>query len=127
MSISSRMPRRRDSATTCQAECLRWSYADKTLHSVAPHYARFRTTQCNGDGARMAIRWPGSRTSARSVRSDARYRQSAEVSSATHGDRTVLLDFRSEQFFSLDDVGHRIWESLGHRASVDELVTELVA
>jgi Coenzyme PQQ synthesis protein D (PqqD) len=75
----------------------------------------------------MAIRWPGLRTSAKGVRSDARYRQSAEVSSATHGDRTVLLDLRSEQFFSLDDVGHRIWELLGRRASVDEIVLELVA
>jgi hypothetical protein len=61
------------------------------------------------------------------VRSNARFRQSADVSSATHGDRTVLLDLRSEQFFSLDDVGHRIWELLGRQASVDEIVIELVA
>jgi len=73
----------------------------------------------------MALRWPGSRTSAKPVRSTARFRQSADVSSATHGDRTVLLDLRSEQFFSLDDVGHRIWELLGRRASVDEIVSEL--
>jgi len=75
----------------------------------------------------MALRWPGSRTSESLVRSNARFRQSAEVSSATHGDRTVLLDLRSEQFFSLDDVGHRIWELVGREASVDEMVAELVA
>jgi len=74
----------------------------------------------------MAFRWPGTRTAARTVRPGSRYRQSAEVSSATHGDRTVLLDLRSEQFFSLDDVGQRIWESLGRTASIDEIVTELV-
>ncbi len=75
----------------------------------------------------MAFRWPGTRSSAKTVRADSRFRQSADVSSATHGDRTVLLDLRSEQFFSLDDVGQRIWESLGRNASVDEIVTELVS
>jgi hypothetical protein len=59
------------------------------------------------------------------VRSNARFRQSTEVSAASHGDRTVLLDLRSEQFFSLDDVGQRIWELLGRHATVDEIVAEL--
>ena len=75
----------------------------------------------------MALRWFGSRTSEKLVRPTARFRQSTDVSSATHGDRTVLLDLRSEQFFSLDDVGHRIWELLGRQASIDEIVIELVA
>jgi coenzyme PQQ synthesis protein D (PqqD) len=75
----------------------------------------------------MAFRWPGTQSTARNVQPGTRFRRSPDVSSATHGDRTVLLDLRSEQFFSLDDVGQRIWESLGRSASVDEIVAELVA
>jgi hypothetical protein len=55
-----------------------------------------------------------------------RYRRSPEVSTATHGGRTVLLDFRSEQYFSLDDVGLRVWEALDHDATVDDIVVTLV-
>jgi Coenzyme PQQ synthesis protein D (PqqD) len=55
-----------------------------------------------------------------------KYRRSPNVSSASQGDRTVLLDIRSEQFFSLDDVGLKVWNALGQSASVDEIVAELL-
>jgi hypothetical protein len=73
----------------------------------------------------MQLRWPSRRTPDRDGPRAQRFRQAEQVSSVTQGDRTVLLDLRSEQFFSLDDVGLRIWERLGRTASVDEIAAEL--
>jgi Coenzyme PQQ synthesis protein D (PqqD) len=55
-----------------------------------------------------------------------RWQPTTEVTSAVHGDRTVLMDLRSEQFFTLDDVGARIWKILGRSATVDEITASLV-
>jgi hypothetical protein len=75
----------------------------------------------------MLLRWPKRRSPDRNEPRPHRYRTAEQVSSVTQGDRTVLLDLRSEQFFSLDDVGLRIWESLGRTATVDEIVADLTA
>lgn len=56
-----------------------------------------------------------------------RYRPASDVTSAAHGDRTVLMDLRSEQFFTLDDVGARIWGILGRTATADEIASSLLA
>lgn len=55
----------------------------------------------------------------------ARFRQSLSVTSVAHGDKTVLLDSRSEQFFSLDETGREIWEMIGVPRTNGEIVAAL--
>lgn len=55
----------------------------------------------------------------------ARFRQSLSVTSVAHGDKTVLLDSRSEQFFSLDETGQEIWTMIASPRTKDEIVTLL--
>ena len=71
----------------------------------------------------MRFPWSNNRTTTTAV---ARYRPTADVTTAVHGDRTVLMDLRSEQFFTLDDVGARIWAVLGRTASIEEITESLV-
>ena len=72
----------------------------------------------------MPFRWPTKRSST-VVSGASRFRCSEDVTSATHGGRTVLLDLRSESFFSIDELGLRIWSAIGRNASVDEIVARL--
>jgi len=53
------------------------------------------------------------------------YAHAPHVRSAVHGDRTVLLDLRRERYYSLDDVGTRIWAMVGEGADVPEMVSRL--
>jgi hypothetical protein len=75
----------------------------------------------------MSFRWPSFRSTNAVEASAPRYRRSDDVSSASHGDRTVLLDLKSEQFFSLDEVGLKIWEAIGETRTIDQIVTGLSA
>ena len=49
----------------------------------------------------------------------------SEVSSVRQGDRTVLLDYRTGAYHSLDEVGSRVWESLQARVPWPELADRL--
>jgi len=73
----------------------------------------------------MRFPWSNIRTTA-VPDAGTRWQPTTDVTSVVHGDRTVLMDLRSEQFFTLDDVGARIWESLGRTATVDEITASLV-
>ena len=54
-----------------------------------------------------------------------RYRASAAVASVGHGDKVVLLDLRSEQYYSLDDVGAKIWQLMADTPSSEEIAAKL--
>jgi hypothetical protein len=47
------------------------------------------------------------------------------VTNVDHGDKTVLLDARSEQFFSLDETGKLIWAFLAVPCTASEIVVSL--
>jgi len=67
----------------------------------------------------------------RGSRSDAsatiarRYRRRTDVISRAHGSKIVLLNLRSETFYSVDEVGGAIWASLESTATVDEICERL--
>ncbi len=74
----------------------------------------------------MSFRWPfqgkppgGGNASAR------RYRPSPDVMSALHGDKIVLLDMRSEQYYTLDDVGAKIWTLMPDAPSAAQIAAGL--
>jgi hypothetical protein len=75
----------------------------------------------------MRIRWAPFRP--RVAESDPatcpRVERSPDVVSAEHGNRTVLLDRRGEQYFALDGVGAAVWSLLARPATADEIATEL--
>ena len=54
-----------------------------------------------------------------------RYRASSQVASVGHGDKVVLLDLRSEQYYSLDDVGAKIWHIMAETPSAEEIAAKL--
>ncbi len=43
------------------------------------------------------------------------------MAAAEQGERTVLLDLRSEQYFALDAVGTAVWNRLDASRTVDEI------
>ncbi len=51
--------------------------------------------------------------------------QAQHVRSVVHGDRTILLDLRRERYYSLDEVGTRVWALLGEGADVPGIVARL--
>jgi len=59
------------------------------------------------------------------ARAASRYRASSQVASVGHGDKVVLLDLRSEQYYSLDDVGAKIWHIMAETPSSEEIATKL--
>lgn len=65
--------------------------------------------------------WSRFRSSRRAPPGARRLRRSAEVVSAADGDRTVLLDLRSEQYFALDGVGAAVWARLEGDRTVEEV------
>lgn len=54
-----------------------------------------------------------------------RFRRSHHVTNVDHGDKTVLLDARSEQFFSLDETGKLIWAIMAVPRTAAEIVASL--
>lgn len=54
-----------------------------------------------------------------------RFRRAVDVTSVDHGDKTVLLDARSEQFFSLDETGKLIWALMATPRTATEIVAAL--
>lgn len=54
-----------------------------------------------------------------------RFCRSVDVTSVDHGDKTVLLDARSEQFFSLDETGKLIWAMMATPRTGSEIVAAL--
>jgi hypothetical protein len=55
----------------------------------------------------------------------AQFVRAPHVRSVVHGDRTVLLDLRRERYYSLDEVGTRVWELLGDGADVQTIATRI--
>lgn len=53
------------------------------------------------------------------------YMIASHVRSAGHGDRTILLDLRREQYYSLDEVGTRVWSMLQEGADVPTIVARI--
>jgi hypothetical protein len=56
-----------------------------------------------------------------------RYRQRATVTGIDHGAATVLLDSRSEQFYSLDETGRQIWSLMATPQTQGEIVATIGA
>ena len=54
------------------------------------------------------------------------YTISTEVIAQEVSGETVLLDLGSEQYFSLDVVGTRIWQMLGESKTPDEIKAQLL-
>lgn len=69
----------------------------------------------------MALRWFKSQSTVR------RYRRKPSVSGVRHGDRIVLMDVGGEQFYSLDQVGGRIWELLADHDQPDAIATAITS
>ena len=44
-------------------------------------------------------------------------RRSADVKTVSHGDKIVLMNLRSEQFYSLDGIACRVWNLLDEPAT----------
>lgn len=65
-----------------------------------------------------------------SFRSDipenARLTRSTDVVSTAIPGETVILDPTGDKYFSLDDVGSRVWELLETSTTIDEVVIRLV-
>ena len=59
------------------------------------------------------------------VHTPGRWRRSHHVTDVDHGDKTVLLDARSEQFFSLDETGKLIWAIMAEPRTAPEIVASL--
>lgn len=57
----------------------------------------------------------------------ARYRQRATVTGIDHGAVTVLLDSRSEQFYSLDETGRQIWSLMATPQTQSQIVSSIGA
>lgn len=62
-----------------------------------------------------------------SPKSSGRYRRSPDVTAANHGDRVVLMNLRSEQFYSLDGVACRVWDLLAEPATPVGLTDTIAA
>ena len=61
------------------------------------------------------------------INMDARLSIPPQVLSRPVGDETVLLDLASGQYFGLDKVGKRIWDSISGGRSLAETAESLVA
>lgn len=68
----------------------------------------------------MRLSWSG-----RTV--PAAYERSKDVVAARHGDRTVLMSLRREQYFALDAVGGRIWELLERPGTIAGIARTIAA
>ena len=58
---------------------------------------------------------------------DARLKVPPQVMSRLVGDEMVLLDLASGEYFGLDGVGQRIWESVSEGKSLAEAVDVIIA
>ena len=56
-----------------------------------------------------------------------RYRRTANVAFVRQGGRTILMEPREGTYFSLDEIGGRLWDLLGTEASVDEAAAAIEA
>ena len=68
----------------------------------------------------MGVRWFSS------PKGTGRYRRSTDVTAVSHGDKIVLMNLRSEQFYSLDGVACRVWDLLEEPATPIGLTDTLV-
>lgn len=55
----------------------------------------------------------------------AQFAYAPHVRSVTHGDRTVLLDLGRGKYYSLDEVGTRVWALLGNDTNVPNIAAYL--
>jgi hypothetical protein len=56
---------------------------------------------------------------------EARFHQLPHVVSARAGDATVLMDREREIYFTLNEIGGRVWELVGDGATITEIVDQL--
>ncbi len=54
-----------------------------------------------------------------------RFAPAPHVTSAVHGAATALLDMRTERYYTLGEVGSRIWALLASGRSVDDIARRL--
>ena len=55
------------------------------------------------------------------------YRRSVDVKAVSHGDKLVLMNLRSEQFYSLDGIACRVWDLLEAPATAAGLTDTIAA
>lgn len=65
--------------------------------------------------------WPRKLTTSCAL--DGRLRQSSPVLATAQGDELVLLDLKRERYFTLNDVGSRVWALLGSGSTRDEIAS----
>ena len=82
---------------------------------IAPHYGIAPKALCYTRRMSPAVPLP------------ARITISPDVLAQTVEGRTVLLDLRDEHYYSLDDVGTRIWSLLTEHQDVDRIVEGMLA
>ena len=56
-----------------------------------------------------------------------RYRRAEQVAFVQQGGRTILLEPRDGMYFSLDEIGGRLWDLLRTESSVEEATAALAA
>jgi hypothetical protein len=66
-----------------------------------------------------------SRKRAVPTRPPSRFRRSSQVAKVDHGEKTVLLDSRSEQFYALDETGQLVWALMAEPRTAAEIVASL--
>lgn len=54
-----------------------------------------------------------------------RFRSRSGVSAARQAGTTILLDLNRGQYYTLNEVGGRIWDMLEHGASASDILTRL--
>lgn len=69
----------------------------------------------------MGLRWFSS------PKGTGRYRRSVDVKAVSHGDKLVLMNLRSEQFYSLDGIACRVWDLLERPATQARLTDTIQA
>jgi hypothetical protein len=76
-----------------------------------------------------AMKFPWIRRHSPAVQTPAvpRYRASSSVVSTGQGEKVILLDLRSEQYYSLDDVGASIWASMTTTPTAEQISEQLAA
>ena len=56
----------------------------------------------------------------------ARYSAAPDALFQAVADEAVLLDLKSEKYFSLDDVGTRIWQMITEHQTIDAVVAQVM-
>lgn len=72
------------------------------------------------------MRLSRARTTQAGAFASTRFVPAPHVVAVVHGTDTALLDMRAERYYTLDEVGTRVWTLLGEGAPVDVIVRRLL-